>query len=237
MGNEFRKFFMESNNHVDSESFCCNSESIPPCPNPESGAFGTEAGEITCHLDDLANNEAVEALWRHFFPKLVGLAERRMREMPNKTQDEEDVALSAMHSFFAAVEQGDYEIDSRNALWRLLVTITYRKISRELRRQSTQKRGGGVPHVGNQDGADGNDLIQSIADSSQMPEFVEDVHEQCEEMLQVLPDEAMRLTAQMKLEGCSHEEISDVLRCKINVTKERLRKIREIWRRYLDAQE
>jgi len=194
-------------------------------------------GEITCLLDDLTNDDAAEVLWRHFFPKLVGYAELRMRGMPSKAQDEEDVALSAMHSFFAAAEMGQFDLKSRDELWRLLVTITFRKISREKRRQYAQKRGGGITHIGNHVGDDENDPINDIADSNRMPEFVEDVYSQCNELLNALPDDALRITAQMKLEGCSNDEISDLLRCKPDDTKYRLKKIREIWRRRLEEQD
>ena len=193
-----------------------------------------QPGDITCLLDDLENDEATEALWRHFFPKLVGYAEQKMRAMPSKAQDGEDVALSAMHSFFEITDLGRYELRSRSDLWRLLVTITYRKISREQRRQYAKKRGGGISHIGNRVNEQGNDPINNIVDSSQMPEFVEDVYSQCNELLQILPDEALRLTAQMKLEGCSNDEISDTLRCKPHETKTRLKRIREIWRRRLE---
>ncbi len=201
---------------------------------PQKNHEDEAPGEITCLLDDLSNEQAAEALWRHYFPKLVAYAKGKMRELPSSARDEEDVALSAINSFFTAAEHREFDLKNRDALWRLLLTITFRKITRERRRQFAQKRGGGIAHIGNHHG-NGVDPINSIADSSQMPEFIEDVHQQCSELLQDLPDEALRLTAQMKLEGCSNDEISDLLRCKPHETKERLNKIRNIWRKHQES--
>lgn len=190
--------------------------------------------EITKWLDDLQQNDAAaEAVWRYFFPRLVGAAEQRMKAMPSKARDEEDVALSAMQSFFAAADAGHFEFKSRDDLWRLLLTITMRKITKERRSQLAQKRGGNIEHIGNHNGDPAKDPIEAIIDPSQMPELVEEVHAECNELLSSLPDEAMKLTARMKLEGCSAEEISDVLRCKLHETKARLAKIRELWRLHI----
>ena len=191
--------------------------------------------EITRWLDDLQDNDdAAEALWRHFFPKMVTVAEQRMQQLPSRARDEEDVALSAMQSFFAAAEAGRFDFKSRDDLWRLLMTITIRKVTKERRRQLARKRGGGVPHIGNHWGDESIDPINAIVDPSQMPEFVEDVHARCNEMLDALPDEKMRMTAAMKLEGCSNEEISEVLGCKTEETRTRLKKIRRHWQRNLE---
>ena len=191
--------------------------------------------DITGWLDDLQNNdEAAAALWRHFFPRMVEFAEQRMQHLPSRARDEEDVALSAMQSFFAAAEAGRFDFKSRDDLWRLLVTITVRKVTKERRRQLAHKRGGGVQHIGNHWGDESIDPINAIVDSSQMPEFVEDVHARCNEMLESLPDEKMRITATMKLEGCSHEEISELLGCTTESTKSCLKKIRRLWQRHME---
>lgn len=157
---------MKNENSNISDAFSTQSGGVWEVSKSEIVERDSDPGEITCLLDDLSNDEAAEALWRYFFPKLVDYAAFKMREMPSKAQDEEDIALSAMHSFFAAVESGLYDLKNRDQLWRLLVTITFRKISRERRRQYAQKRGGGVIHIGNNHGGnDGADPISRIADS------------------------------------------------------------------------
>ena len=54
------------------------------------------------------------------------------------------LALSAFHSLCERVGRGQFpQLADRDDLWRLLVTITARKVISALRHQTRQKRGGG----------------------------------------------------------------------------------------------
>ena len=185
-------------------------------------------------LDDQKDGEeqrAAEVIWEKFFHKLVGVAQQKMSSMPKAVRDEEDIALSAMHSFFVGKEAGNFKLNSRDDLWRLLVTITIRKATAERRRQYAAKRGAGFRAVSLE--ADNTaDPLDQIIDQHKMPELANDVRKACDELLDSLDDEALRCTAQMKMEGCSLEEISDVLSCTLEQTKYRLKKIREKWRKH-----
>ena len=50
--------------------------------------------------------QAVVQLWQRYFHRLVGLARGKLRELPRRMADEEDVALSAFDSF-AATPSGE----------------------------------------------------------------------------------------------------------------------------------
>lgn len=197
--------------------------------------FDSETGEVTQWLQNWTeDHDAFGSLWKHFFPKLAGIADRDMKSLPSKARDGEDVALSAMKDLFFACVDGRYDIKSRDELWRLLLKITYRKVLQERRRQTAQKRGGGIAHIGNEKiGEMEVDAISMLADKNQMPELVEDVYKECRELLNSLPGEMLRVTAEMKLEGSSNEEISDLLRCSTEETKKNLKTIRRLWRQLL----
>lgn len=202
--------------------------------NPQESLCSADlsADEITSFLGLIPKGQdPVEAIWDHFFPKLVGYAQRRIKRLPTRACDEEDIAISALYSFFCAVDQQRLDLMCHDEMWKLMITITFRKIAKERRRQFAQKRGGGIQHIGNKSS---NDPLSAIPDSSCMPETIEEVFRQCSELIEMLPDEGLRMTAEMKLEGRSNEEISDLFRCRPHVTKARLKQIREIWRRHLN---
>ena len=48
------------------------------------------------------DDEAVAVIWERYFDKLVKYARRKLDGTPRRHADEEDVALSAMHSFCVA---------------------------------------------------------------------------------------------------------------------------------------
>jgi hypothetical protein len=45
------------------------------------------------------DQQAAQPLWERYFQQLVALARQRLRNMPRRATDEEDVALSAFDSF------------------------------------------------------------------------------------------------------------------------------------------
>ena len=187
---------------------------LPPMPKKRESEQNSQADDITACLGQLDNNDggndqrAVQVIWDRFFSKMVGVAHKKMAALPKAVRDEEDVALSAMHSFIMGAEAGKFHLKNRDELWRLLVTITMRKASAERRRQHAAKRGGGA--IAQQPHADESfDPIDQVVDENQMPELIDDVMKACAELLETLDDEALRRTAEMKMQGCSIEEISE----------------------------
>src|ERR1700676_643566 len=85
----------------------------------------------------------VQELWERYFQRLMGLAKAKLGKLPKRVADEEDVALSAFDSFCQGVARGRFpQLNDRNDLWRILVTITARKAINLNRRHGRQKRGG-----------------------------------------------------------------------------------------------
>src|SRR5215471_16146961 len=88
------------------------------------------SGSVTRWIDGLRTGESVAArkLWETYFHRLVDLARKRLRALPRRAADEEDVALSAFDSFCRGAEQGRFpRLGDRDNLWDLLVLLTVRK--------------------------------------------------------------------------------------------------------------
>ena len=86
--------------------------------------------EVTQWIAKLGRGDADAArlLWQHYFSKLVEYARHRLDAVPRRAIDEEDVALSAMNSFCQGMAKHRFDqVNDRNDLWKLLVTITARK--------------------------------------------------------------------------------------------------------------
>lgn len=210
----------------------------------DSGSFqdsslGTEVEE---EIDDVVtwlgklhqvDNRTAEQIWNEYFPKLARLARARLGTLPRRVFDEEDIACSALKSFFRGAGEGRFQLRDRDDLWKLLVTITVRKVTAERRRFFADKRGGGgvrgdsvffKPGKGDQQMG-----FEQVLDENCMPEFVEDVVKACEDLLGKLSKEELRRTALMKMEGHTNLEVSNELHCSVARTKQRLAEIRRIW--------
>ena len=182
------------------------------------------------HLAE-GNEDVAETIWNDYFAKLVKLARRKLDGIPNRDFDEEDVALSAMHSFYKGMAANKFaNVQNREDLWKLLVTITGRKAMTKRRAHYAQKRGGGKTrgesiflHNEVYDG------LGNIFGSEPTPEFAVSVAENCKILLDRLPDETFRQIALWTLEGYRTEEIADKIGCVRRTVERKLERIREIW--------
>jgi DNA-directed RNA polymerase specialized sigma24 family protein len=186
-------------------------------------------------LLDKAPQEA-EAIWAEFFPRMLKLAKSKLGGMQLRTFDEEDVALSAMNSFFRGKNDGRFDrLDSRDEMWRLLATITVRKVTAQRRKAMADKRGAGATRgesiFFNPANADSSMIagLGNFSDDRLLPDTTEEILKNCEHLLEKLDDEKLRRTAIMRLEGYSNQEISEELGCSVARTKQRLQRIRELW--------
>ena len=107
-----------------------------------------DSGSVTHWIGALRGGDldAAQPLWERYFARLVRLAQARLgtRRGQAAAEDEEDAALSAFDSFCRAATEGRFpRLDDRDDLWRLLVAITERKATDQMRRARRVKRGGG----------------------------------------------------------------------------------------------
>ncbi len=178
--------------------------------------------------------DAAQRLWESYFHRLVGLARARLQEVPRTAADEEDVALSAFHSFCQGAAQGQFPLlKDRDDLWHLLVVLTARKALHLRRDQRRQKRGGGkvlteADWQANEDD-ETTGLVQVIG-AEPTPEFAAEVAEQCQHLLGLLGQEGgLRDIAVLKMEGHTNQEIAARLGSGLRTVERKLERIRILW--------
>jgi DNA-directed RNA polymerase specialized sigma24 family protein len=195
-------------------------------------------GSITALLERLksGNHEAADLLWQRYFPRLVGLARKKLQGAPRRVADEEDAALSAFDSFCRRAERGQFpDLKDRDGLWALLVVLTARKASNLVRLHRRDKRGGGRVHgdsalgSGDSDGAGGG--FDALAGNDPTPEEAALLAEQVDALLARLDDPALRRIAVRKLEGASNAEVAAEQGCSVPTVERRLGIIRRLWKK------
>jgi DNA-directed RNA polymerase specialized sigma24 family protein len=189
-------------------------------------------GSVTRWLGELKRGDpdAAQRLWERYFTDLVRLARARLRAAARAAEDEEDVALSAFDSFYAAASHGRFpRLDDRDDLWRVLVTLAERKASDLIRRQRRLKRGSGK--VANE--ADvvewGVDLLGHMVGTAPTPSFGAMVADEYRHRLDALPEDILRRVAVLKMEGYRNEEIAAQLGLGLRSVVRKLDLIRRTW--------
>ena len=192
--------------------------------------------DVTQWISELAQGDdlAAQKIWNHYYEQLVHLARRKLGDNHRRVADEEDVVLSAFHSFCQGVAAGRFpRLDDQHDLWKLLVTITARKAVAQLRREYAQKRGAGAVRgesvfIG-QESSQEHCGIGNVLGHEPTPEFAALVTEQCGRLFECLEDDWLRVVALLKLEGYTNEEIARHLDCAPGTVERRLARIRKKW--------
>ncbi len=192
--------------------------------------------EVTQWIESLANGdqEAATQLWEEYFEKLARLARRKLDGLPLRDSDENDIVQSAMYSFYEGAKKHRFDaLRNRDDLWKLLVTITARKVTAKRRKHFAQKRGGGKVRGesifihGDDEEAEAG--IGNVLGSEPTPELAADLAENCQTLLDRLDDEILRQIALLTLQGYKTEEIAGKLDCTRRTVERKLNRIREIW--------
>jgi DNA-directed RNA polymerase specialized sigma24 family protein len=197
-------------------------------------------GSVTRWIADLelgtASPTAVaaqQAIWDRYFRRLVGLARARLGDSPRAAADEEDVAVSALRSFFGGVPQGRFpKLTDRDSLWPLLAKITANKAIDQRRRMLAKKKGAGQVRGDSALAGTGDSVPawpDALLDDELRPDDLVAMAEQCDRLMALLRDDQMRHIARRKLEGFTNSEIAAELGVVERTVERRLGMIRECW--------
>lgn len=179
-------------------------------------------GSVTQWIADLkdGDEQAAQQLWTRYFATLARLAESKVGRLTPGEGD--DVALSALASAMIGIRAGRFPaIQDRTSLWPLLVTITARKSTTEIRRLLASKRAahGTVP------------LEEVAAVLSQEPstEFATEMAEELERLLNRCDDDTLRSVAMLRLQSLTHAEIAERLNISVRTVVRKLNRLRAEW--------
>ena len=157
-----------------------------------------------------AEGEPQEQLVERYLQRLTALAKKRLGDL-RTYEDEDDVALSALRTFFRRAKEGRFDrLTDRDSLWKLLATITVNKAINLHRRQNAEKRGRErqVPL----------DSPESLVDS---------VIEQGNQLLESLPKGSLRDVARMRMEGYTDKEIAARIQQSVKTVERKMKLIRQ----------
>ena len=192
---------------------------------------------VTLWLNELkeGSDDAASQLWRRYFERLVLLAKQRLGKAPKRIADEEDIAINVFRSLCDGIENGRFDqLDDRDDLWKLLVVMTRHKAMNQMRHQTAKKRGG--RDVKGHSIFERKALVDSnVADfdvffsDDPTPEFLVEVQEEQDRLLNLLADDSHRDIAKLRLQGFSVDETAKQIGISSRSVKRKLALIREAW--------
>lgn len=184
------------------------------------------------------DEEAITALWNRYFDQLVHLARQRLADTPRRMADEEDVAVSVFRCLCSGAQRGRLaDMEDRNDLWRVLVTMTARKVVDQQRRLGVKKRGGGKVRGESvffpKSADEPSPGLQQFSDQLPTPLMLVAMEEEGKRLLAALDDARLRQIALWRLEGYTNDEMAEKLGLTTRSIERKLQRIREIWSQVL----
>jgi DNA-directed RNA polymerase specialized sigma24 family protein len=177
-------------------------------------------------------------LWQCYYRELVGLARARLGTTPRRAFDEEDVALSVLRCLCEGAVEGQFKsLVNRRELWRLLATITGRKVVDQQRLLNKQKRGRGKVRgdsvLCGEDGEGAPAGFDQFTSDTPTPEVLTIAAEEYGRLMALLEDDQLRQIAEWKLEGYANKNIGEKLGLTRRSIERKLQRIRQTWTREL----
>ncbi|HKI36771.1 MAG TPA: ECF-type sigma factor [Gemmataceae bacterium] len=175
--------------------------------------------------DPEASADATTRLWARYFSALMELARKRLPGNARRAADEEDIALSALDSFCRGEAAGRFPfLEDRDALWRLLATITLRKVSDVIEREGRKKRGSGRAPAG-------AGALDELLAHEPSPDMAAELADDLRHLIERLDDDKLRQLASLKIQGHTEEEMAVELGVSPRTVRRKLELIRRMWER------
>jgi RNA polymerase sigma factor (sigma-70 family) len=201
-------------------------------------------GSVTRHIQLLRSDDAAERdlaarlIWQRYFHDLLELARNNLNRRIRRREDEEDVVQSMYKSFCLRQQRGEFDLAGRDALWKLLVTITLRKARNAAKKQMRDKRDiAREATLADPDGAESAYwALEQMDAAGTSPAEAALLNEALERRLEVLADPELRQIALWRLEGYTNREIADRLDRTERSVERRMERIRSKWTSYDDRE-
>jgi len=181
------------------------------------------------------DEDAAQALWSRYAIRLLDCAKKRLGRSQSGIADEEDVAQLAFASLCRGASEGRFQdVKNRDELWWMLLTITKRKATDHMRRETAKKRGGGkvISETHFRATAVGGSAVWSfdnLVGQDPTPEDLAILAEEYDVLMSKLRDSRLRNIAGLRIEGHTIPEIAEKLSIAKRSVERKLKLIRERW--------
>lgn len=186
----------------------------------------TGPDEISLLLNEMRDGSEVAAtkLWEFYLERLLSVSKRKLTNFNSGMADEEDVAVTAFHSFVKRIRRGDYSrVNNRDEAWKMLAVIAVRKSINLVRDANCKRRS-------QTNNAAPTSNLEACADKTSLqPDTVAMISESIEYLLGILDSEELREIAMLKVAGFTNLEIANRLGRSVATVERRLKIIRVTW--------
>ncbi|MBX3436606.1 MAG: sigma-70 family RNA polymerase sigma factor [Planctomycetaceae bacterium] len=179
------------------------------------------------------DQNAARDLYQRYVERLSGIVTAQLSDRLRARADADDVLQSACRSFFRRVQDGQFQFDEDEDVWKLLVTISLNKLRSQVRKHSAAKRNA-AQEISRRDNTLPDDFhLEKLSESPSPVEafiFAEMIERVCENL-----DNKHAMLLGLRMEGYSQQEIAEQLQTSDRSIRRMLDNIRQVLSRELET--
>ncbi len=174
------------------------------------------------------DSQVEQEFWATYAKPLHRVADRQLSQQMKRRVDPDDVVQSACRTFFRRVRQGEFSLEDRGDLWRLLLTITLNKARMQARHHGRDCRSidreQAFPTEPGSDGAS----FESELEKVDFADFLDSI------MRKFDPEQQEIL--QRSLDNQTQDEIAEAVGCSQRTVRRMQVRIRELLQAILETE-
>lgn len=189
-------------------------------------------GSVTRWIEQMRAGDriAVNALSERYFKKLGNAARSRLHKQAQTLHDKDDVANFVLEAVVRNISQGKYpDLQDRDDLWFLMLSITQCRISNILKRERSQK-------VQPTSLTSLTELLETyegelsdLSLNSDPEQVAIEINDCWQELMRILPDDDFREIARLKLDFYSNRQISSMMKLTPKYIDRKVAEIQRMW--------
>ena len=162
------------------------------------------------------DENAANELYRRYCDQLLRIVGNHLSAKYAAKFDPEDVLQTAFRTMFRRLEKGEFQFDTDEDVWKLMVTISLNKLRRQIRSLNTQQNNISLERTISEE------LANQLCEKPTIQEVVE-FSEMLEKLFRFLTED-QRNAILLRMSGCNQIEIAE----RLEVSD---RTVRRMWKR------
>jgi RNA polymerase sigma factor (sigma-70 family) len=182
----------------------------------ESLAMTEKADDWNCLIEGLrrGDEQVARQFWQEYGPLLHRVADRHLPAVLRRRVEAEDVVQSALRTFLRRVQDGQFQMEDQDGLWRLLSAITLNKLRWQTRFHFRRKRGLNREQAVEPPSGEEGEAFQPAAPGPTPAEAAE------------FADQFQQLLASLDEEDCTNDEVAQRLGCSERTVRRILNRVK-----------
>ncbi len=179
------------------------------------------------------DEQAASEFWEQYGSRLQKLAEKQLATRIQRRIGPEDIAQSACRTFLRRAQQGEFQFDDSQSMWRLLCAITITKVRWHVRFHRRKKRNVDEEVHFDAQASQSDSPVRHLPVDEPTPEEAVEFADQFEQLLSGM-DEKEQLVLQLKLEQRTNDEVAEQMSCSERTVRRILKQVKTRLRDMLD---